>query len=268
LQALNIIETDNNNWVFNDPEQSQDDHEILDKAIQFWQEDDCDLAESLLKSLIIQKPSNIDALHHLSMLFDETSREVEAYLCCREAVRVGLDALTEKFDWKTSKLEWGSLDNRPFMRAYHNLGLWHQRRNEINSAITVYSRLLSIFPNDNLGVRYLLPKLWLIKGDYLSIVRHCKKLEDDVAPEILYTYPLALFLMSEASKAAKLLKKAKQQLPLVAKELRKKRHSKPKSNAMPGYITYGGADQAYSYWQEYGGYWKSCERAMESLQNG
>ena len=262
---MNIIEIDNNNWAFNDPEQSASDLEILDEAIQLWRDDNYDLAESLLKNLITQKPLNIDALHHLSMLFDETSREVEAYLCCREAVRIGLDALTEKFDWKTSKLEWGILDNRPFMRAYHNLGLWHERRNEINSAIMVCSRLLSVCPNDNLGVRYLLPRLWLTKGDYLSIVRHCKKLEDDTAPEILYTYPLALFLMDEASKAVKLLKKAKQELPLVAKELRKIRHSKPKSNAMPGYITYGGEDQAYTYWQEYGNYWKGCERAMESL---
>ncbi len=261
---MEIIEIGENNWVFSDSTLSQTQYEMLDNAIESWHEGSYDLAETLLKELVIQSPSNIDAFHHLSLLFDETSRELEAYLCCQEAVRIGLSAFTNKFSWKKSVLEWGSLDNRPFMRAYHNLGLWHQRRNEIDLAISVFSNLLSVCPNDNLGIRYLLPKLWFIKGDVLSVIRHCKKFDDDISPEIIYNYPLAFILSGELSKAEKLLLEAKQQLPLVVKELIKKRHPKPKTS-MAGYITLGGADQAYSYWQEYGNYWKDSKRAMKLL---
>ncbi len=114
------------------------------------------------------------------------------------------------------------------------------------------------------GFGIFLPRLWLEKGDILSVVRHCKACEDDIAPEIIYTYPLALILSGETTKAKSLLKEAEMQLPLVAKELRKKRHPRPKS-IMPGYISYGGADQAYEYWVEYGKYWINSEKAMALL---
>jgi len=262
--GLEIIEVGDDDWVFSEDESLQLDSGVFDSAIKFWDDGNYDLAERLFKELIEQDRLNIDALHHLSMLYDDSSRELEAYLCCREAVRIGLDAIPDKFDWKKSKLNWYAHRNRPFMRAYHSLGLWHQRRNEIDSVITVFSRLLSVCPSDSLGVRYILPKLWIDQGDYLSVIRLCKECEDDVAPEIIYTYPLALVLLGEPKKAAQLLKTAKIALPLVAKELKKKRHPKPKS-MMPGYITQGGADQAYLYWKEYGSYWTSSSQAMELL---
>ena len=74
-------------------------------------------------------------------------------------------------------------------------------------------------------------------------------------------------LLGEQEKAAQLFKKAKANLPLVAKELKKKRHPKPKSK-MPGDITHGGAGQAYSYWKEYGCYWENSNKAMSLLSNG
>jgi len=265
--SLKITEIGDDDWVFSDTETSQSDFEILDRAIDFWHEGSYDLAENLLKNEIVKNTSNIDALHHLSMLYDDTSREFEAYLCCREAVRIGLDAIPKGFDWRKSQLNWYVHENRPFMRAYHFLGLWHQRRNEIELAITVFSRLLATCPNDNLGVRYILPKLWIDQGDYLSVLRLCKEYEDDTAPEITYTYPLVLVLLGEQEKAAQLFKKAKANLPLVAKELKKKLHPKPKSK-MPGDITHGGAGEAYSYWKEYGCYWANSNKAMSLLSNG
>lgn len=264
---MNIYEVEKDNWIFHDPNLSRDDFDILDQAIERFNNGNYDIAETLLKKLIKESPSNIDAFHHLSMLYDEAGMELEAYLCCRESVRIGLDAIPKEFNWRKSKLNWYSHDNRPFMRAYHSLGLWHQRRNETEQAERVLSRLLAVCPDDGLGVRYLLPKLWLEKGDYLSIVRLCKSYADDVAPEITYTYPLALALMGESKKAVRALKKAEESLPLVAKELRKRRHTKPKSS-LHGYITLGGADQAYGYWQQYGEFWKGNTEAMSLLSNG
>lgn len=123
---------------------------------------------------------------------------------------------------------------------------------------------MSVCPNDNLGVRYILPKLWLDKGDVLSVIRHCKKHEEDYSPEIIYTYPLALILSGESGKAELLLAEAKTKFPLVAKELIKKRHSKPKSSVYGG-ITVGGPDQAYEYWKQYGKYWSKSAQAMELI---
>jgi len=261
---IKLVSFHDDEWAFDDELIDLSVHEELDKAIDCWHSGEPESAEKKLKAIILKNPWHIDAYHHLSMIYEENQMDFEAYLCCREAVRIGLTVIPDVFTWKSSQLIWGHLGNRPFLRAYHNLGLWLEKRKEIDEAITVFSNILSAGPNDNLGVRYILPKLWLEKGDLLSIIRHCKKLTDDYSPEIMYTYPLALVLSGEVEKAKPLLIEAKSQLPLVAKELTKKRHPKPKSNIYGG-VTVGGADQAYEYWKEYGGFWSNSTQAMELM---
>jgi tetratricopeptide (TPR) repeat protein len=253
-------------WCFNDELINFSTHEELEQAIDYWHSGNLELAEKQLKSIISNNPYHIDAYHHLSIIYEENSMELEAYLYCREATRIGLSIIPKEFSWKTSGLNWGHLDNRPFLRAYHNLGLWLERRKEIDQAIEIFANILSVCPNDNLGVRYILPKLWLCMGDLLSVIRHCKNHSDDCSPELMYTYPLALVLIGEVEKARPLLIKAKSQFPLVTKELIKKRHTRTKS-AVYGCITIGGADQAYEYWSEYGAYWSNSPQAMLLLSS-
>lgn len=251
-------------WIFDDDLADLSVHEKLDDVIDLWHSGKSDKAEGLIKNIILKNQYHIDAYHYLSMIYEESGLDFEAYLCCREAVRIGLSAMPEAFSWTSSKLEWGHIDNRPFLRAYHNLGLWLEKRNEINEAITVYRNMLSVCPNDNIGVRYILPKLWIETGDLLSIVRLQKEYPDDYSPEFMYTYPLALIMLGEIEKAKTLLEDAKSAFPLVAKELKKKRHLKPKYSFAGG-ITVGGADQAYEYWKQYGKYWSNSEQAMSLL---
>lgn len=262
---IKLIITEGNEWVFCDENlQDFESHEELDRAIDMEHTGDYLAAENSFQKIIRKNPYHIDAYHHLSLLQERYSKEFDAYLCCREAVRIGLSAVPSGFSWKTSRLSWSHLDNRPFMRAYHNLGLWMKRRGETDEAVTIFTNLLAVNPNDNLGVRYLLPELWLSKGDLLSVIRHCKAHKDDCSPDIMYTYPLALILSGEVEKAKRLLSKAKSNFPLFAKELKKKRHSKPKPQ-FPGSITFGGADHAYEYWESYGEYWTDSPQTMSLL---
>lgn len=253
-------------WCFNDDLINFSTHEELDQAIDYWHSGTPKLAEKRLKSIILNNPYHIDAYHHLSMIYEESSMEIEAYLYCREATRIGLSVIPNVFSWKTSKLNWGHIDNRPFLRTYHNLGLWLERRKEIDQAIEIFSHILSVCPNDNLGVRYILPKLWISMGDLLSVIRHCNNYQDDYFPALMYTHPLALVLTGEIEKAKPLLIEAKSQFPLVAKELTKKRHLRVKP-VISGSITMGGADQAYDYWNEYGAYWSNSPQAMMLLSS-
>lgn len=265
IDELKLLQMgDSDEWYFQYITSNNAINEEFNRALDFLYENKYEISETLLTSIIDRNLSHIDALHHLSLICEETSRDHEAYLYCREAVRVGLDVIPSNFNWLESKLEWGLMENRPFMRAYHNLGLWHQKRREVDSAIDIFSHLLSISPNDNLGVRLTLPHLWLEKGDILSVIRHCENLSEEYSPEILYTYPLALIISGDISKAKKLLQNAKKEFPLVAKELLKKQHIQPKSS-MQGYISHGGADQAYEYWSDYGSYWNNNKDAMELL---
>nr|VFK47234.1 MAG: Transcriptional repressor TCF25 [Candidatus Kentron sp. TC] len=255
-----LIELDGNDWEFRDSRAFSLDDE-LDRGIDFFGEGQFQLGETLFREIIETHPYHIDALHHLSILYEDTSREFEAYLCAREAVRIGLSAIPKEFSWTTSKLDWGFLDNRPFLRAYYNLGLHLKRRNEIDEAMEIFSRMLSVCPNDNLGVRYLLPELWFAKGDIPSVIRLCENYRDDISPEIMYTHPLALILAGQSDKARTLLMEAKSRLPLVAKELKKKRHTEPKSTTDWG-VFMGSAEHAYEYWLQYGKYWLASKDAM------
>ncbi len=261
---IKLVNIDKDEWEFEDDLINYSTHDELDQAIAIWHSGKCGSAEFNLKKIISKNPYHIDAYHHLSLIYEDTERDFEAYLCCREAVRIGLSAIPDDFSWESSKIHWMYLDNRPFLRAYHTLGLWLEKRQEIDESINVFKNMLLICPNDNIGVRYLLPKLFLEKGDLFSVIRHCKQHGDDYSPEIMYTYPLALVLSGEVKKAKPLLAEAKSSFPLVAKELKKKRHTKPKTT-FPGGVTVGGADQAYEYWKEYGKFWSNSLKAMELL---
>jgi hypothetical protein len=54
-----------------------------------------------------------------------------------------------------SLLPWGLLDNRPFLRCMHGLGLRLWRLGRFKEAVRVFDRMLWLNPADNLGVRFL-----------------------------------------------------------------------------------------------------------------
>jgi len=248
-------------WCFDDSSIDFSSHEKLDSAIDYWHGEDFDQAVSILRSLISENPYHIDVYHHLSLIYQSIGADLEAYAFCREAVRIGLSSIPKKFSWKTSKLDWGHLGNRPFLRAYHNLGLWHEERGEVAEAIQVYKAMLSVCPNDNIGARYLLPRLCFLTGDLLSIVRLINDYPDDYSPDFLYNKALAFVLLGEIDKANTAFNKAKSEFPLIAKEILKKRNTKPNSD-FEGYITIGSPEQAHEYWEHYGQFWKNSPEAM------
>ena len=263
---MKLVEMEKNNWSFE--EDSAFTSEILerfDQALDTWEKGHDEEAEKMLHVVIAECPNHIDALQHLSLLYLGQGREVEAYIYCQAAVGIGLHALPEKFRWKTAKLEWGWLENRPFLRAYHNLGLWHLDNARYDEAVGIFKRLLSVNPNDNQGVRHLLPHCWFETNELSKIVTHCRKYRKDVAPEILYSQALALAGLGRNEEALEALKNCVAELPLVGRELLKKRHPKPKS-LIEGYIAHGDADQAYYYWEAFGKYWSESESALELLR--
>ena len=262
---MKLVQVRNNHWSFEDPAISDETHEKLDLALDTWHAGHVERAEIMLRAIVAECPSHIDALHHLSLICDEQARALDAYVYCQAAVSIGLQAIPDKFDWERSTLEWGILANRPFMRAYHNLGLWHLNARRYDDAIEVFGRLLSVNPHDNQGVRHLLPICWFEKNDLTAILDLCRAYPGDYAPEILYTEVLVLVLLGRDKDALAVLKNCVATLPLVGKELLKKRHRKPKFWS-EGHITLGGPDQAYDYWREYGKYWSASASAMELLR--
>lgn len=262
---MKLQQLDKDAWVFPEDAVPRALFDDFETALKAWQEGKVAVTEKILLSVVSQCPDYIDALHHLALLYKEAGREGAAFAYWQAAVGVGLRAFPEEFSWGRSKLEWGFLDNRPFLRAYHALGLWFLQQGQYEDAIEIFGHLLAASPNDNLGTRYILPECWFGAGEPAKVVAHCQTHGDDGGPDIHYSLGLALVMCGKVESAKQVLEAAVSRLPLIAKELLKKSHRRPASYR-DGYISWGGTDQAYDYWQRMGKYWQKSEKAMHLLK--
>lgn len=264
---LTVIEIEKNEWSFFDSAYNPKIEQQFDDALDTWYSGNFSEAEVSLKEIISVKPYHIDAIHHLGLLFDDTGREFEADLCAKEAAQIGIDALPKTFSWHTARISWGDLSNRPFMRAYHALGLFYLKRHEHGKAQEALKRLVSVHPNDNLGARYELLCSYASIHDWKSVLALSAEYSRDYSPDFLYTKAFALFERGSEEEANRTLEKAASTFPLVAKEILKKRHTPPKSNSLiPGAVTIGGEEQAYNYWKDNKDMWKKSSLAIEFLK--
>jgi hypothetical protein len=109
-------------------------------------------ARRILAELLMLDLRCLDAHAHLgNFLIDHWP--VDALRHYTVGVGIGEQALGAGFD---GVLLWGMIDNRPFLRCLHGLGLalWALKRN--TEALAVFERMLRLNPSDNQGVRFML----------------------------------------------------------------------------------------------------------------
>lgn len=254
-----------NEWVFLDPMLTEDVENKFDEAIEAYDGGRFKEAEALIKSVIVECPNHIDALHHLGLYRGDRGDSFGSYVFCQAAVAVGLQAIPSAFRWDRDCVPWGQLSNRPFLRAYHALGIHRMEQDAWQDAITIFTRLLAVNPNDNQGVRYILPKCWFETNNEAAIVEHCQQWTGDNDPNILYSKALALSRAKRTNEAQTAVQECVAARPLVAQELLRDKHIEPERR-FPGMIALGGADEAWEYWRTYGGYWYKSKLAMDLLR--
>jgi len=112
-------------------------------------------AQQLLVEMLAADLRCLDAHAHLgNFAFDH--RPQEAIRHYEVGVRIGELSLGADFD---GLLPWGRLDNRPFLRCMHGLGLCRWRLGRWNEATELFGRMLWLNPTDNQGIRFLLPQV-------------------------------------------------------------------------------------------------------------
>jgi hypothetical protein len=102
-------------------------------------------------------------------------------------------------------------------------------------------------------------------GRFAEVIKLAGHYPGDLMPDTLYGRALALFKLGMRKRADNALMKAIDILPLVRKELLKKRHRLPRT-ARPGFVTIGGPDEAYYYWQQWGIFWQADPEALKWLK--
>jgi hypothetical protein len=120
-------------------------------------------------------------------------------------------------------------------------------------------------PNDNQGNRALAVECNFQLGNPAAVLGICERYPNDALEQLVYGRALALFQLCRVPQAGKALRQAVRFYPLIAEELLKPRHRKPKGWSEER-VTMGGQDQAYSYWKEQGKFWEQTPGALAWLQ--
>ena len=227
---------------------------------ELWEAGQTPAALAMFQDLLQQHPEHLDVRDSLAHVYEEIGQDDRAKALLEEAVGWGRRAFPQAFQ-SGDLLEWGWLENRPFLRCLCRLGLHYEREGQLEEALAIYQELLSFNPNDNQGVRALAVTVLFALNRPEEVIKVCMAYPDDGTPEIAYGRALALFQVGRDHEATTALKNAVRWRPRVAAELLKTRHRRPKSS-IPGYITMGGTDEAYEYWHHNGRFWGETEGAL------
>lgn len=137
-----------------DPEDLDD---PITEAVDLAHAGGFDRAFKILRRCLEADQRCIDAYAHLGCYYFDDGRSEwwtrKALKCYRAGVAVGERALPPGFD---GLLPWGWVDNRPFLRALHGLGLCQWRLGDFAAARETFWRLLMLDPWDGVGARFLI----------------------------------------------------------------------------------------------------------------
>ncbi|KOV74240.1 hypothetical protein ADL00_02550 [Streptomyces sp. AS58] len=131
----------------------------VDRALSLYERTSNDVAyRAALLAAVREDPRQIDCWAHLgSDAFARAETDdaalSEALGFYQTAVAVAELSLPPAF---SGVLAWTEMNNRPFHRALHGLGLTWWRLGDTKKAEAVFSNSLWTNPNDNQGIRYLI----------------------------------------------------------------------------------------------------------------
>jgi len=252
-------------WEFVYPDIYDNLMDEFNAGCELYEQGDLDAAERAFRQVLARMPDHLDAIHHLAMVLSEGNPPDQSHDLWDQAVRIGRKAFPQDFKPGRDRLEWGWLENRPFLRCLHGLALARYEEEEVEEALRLFQELLSLNPNDNQGVRAMAEGALFKLGRLEDALKITEQYPDDVMSETLYGRALALFKLGRRREATIALKEAVEYLPLVRKELLKTRHRLPRT-ARPDRVTVGGADEAYYYWEHMGQFWEEDPEALEWLR--
>ena len=112
-------------------------------------------AEKILMELCRADLRCLDAHSHLGNLVFDLSPQ-DAIRHYEVGLRIGELSLGNEF---AGVLQWGLIDNRPFLRCMHGFGLCLWRLGRFDEAERVFDRMLWMNPTDNQGVRFLIDEV-------------------------------------------------------------------------------------------------------------
>nr|WP_313973418.1 hypothetical protein [uncultured Psychrobacter sp.] len=228
--------------------------------------DGYEVARDVAQFLVLKSINDPDAYFNLAFLCEKHGDSFLALLSSRECMRLYLEYFPKKFNWQKSKLPWGIMENRPFLRALFQLANVYADNMSFDEACEQGERLLQVCPNDNLGIREWLVEWYMFTEDYQKIIQICDNYPKDMLANTTFGKALAYCYLGKMDKADQAWEAGKEVLPEVAHEILKKRHPRPRGIVNSYGMEIGGKDQAYFYWQDMGEWWESNDTAQALIE--
>ena len=165
-----------------------------------------------------------------------------------------------KIDYKKDIIDSSYETNLPFLRTVFYLGTLYHTSQDIEKAIAVYEKLITLDPEDLIGTRYALVRIYLKQRMYKRTLQLCDKYADDETPIIMYGRALSLIKEGNIEKAKATLKEAIRLHPLIALNLIQDTRESPEKDRQ--FILQGGTHEASLYMQYYKEFWDNDARAI------
>jgi len=135
-------------------------NELYYDAMDYLSEGEPGTAKKLLLQALKIDCEFVDAYVGLVAVYRETGNLKQE----KESVDAGFDITKRRFPKWPKEMEWGILENRPYMRSICDKATTSQISGDIEMAEELYRLLLIMNPNDNQGVRYLIAGMFVGLG--------------------------------------------------------------------------------------------------------
>ena len=202
-----------------------------------------------LERLLNEAPDFVDVHAHIATHWHRQGKPKKALDAAMRGLAASNRHIPEGF---SGRIEWGHLDNRPYLRAMHIALLSYMRLRRHKDAVTIIDLMLERNPNDNQGVRYLLGSEALRAGD----VDHARAVFEAEAvsyPPYYYELALTYMLRNEWIAAATALRRGFAANPYIAEILAG--NPNPEPLAIWHGTTLAEPEIACDYIQMYGMHW-------------
>jgi hypothetical protein len=106
-----------------------------------------------MKGLLKKDDRCLDAYAHLGnwhFEYDDLNKAKNFY---KMGVAIALKSMGKKAD---GVFPWGFIENRPFLRCLHGLGITYYRQRKVIDALPIFEKMIWLNPRDNQGARFLI----------------------------------------------------------------------------------------------------------------
>jgi hypothetical protein len=229
---------------------------LFDEGMERWWAGDRVAACRTYRKVLKIQPDHADAHNHLGIHALDRGRLKDAEQHFEAAIRGGTACLVIEH----GQTPWGILENRPYLRAIHNLALLYYRRRRYAEQAVLLERLLVLNPNDNQGARHLLGEAYHRQGMIDDAIQAYNNALDE--PGCCYGLALALAEAGESSQAGLALVRGfaanRYISPLLLGETWEASSSQP-------WATQDGPEWAAEYVAHQGDMWRKSPNARDLL---